>query len=94
MAMSAGTEIHCQRKCKPIDLDVIDIIDLVCLAFRDLGVHRSDIFGPSRKSGIVTCRHTAMALVREVKCMSMEETAEVFNREHTGVHYAEQSVND
>ena len=50
--------------------------------------------GKSRKKELVKARWIAMYLIREETNMKLEAIGELFNRDHTTVIHALQSVND
>jgi len=84
-----NVEIH-RRTLAEICLH--QIIDLVCETFPDLGVTRRDVLGPLRDTPTITCRHTAMALIRQTRQLSSIQVGRFFKRDHGTVLHAEAQV--
>ena len=79
-----------QRRGQPVDpqprrLRVADVIEVVA---RRYDLDPVALSGPSREQPIVTARHLAMRLARELTGKSYPEIGRAFNRDHSTVIHA------
>jgi len=52
------------------------------------GIRHNELLSPRRWSRLVTARHVAMRLARDLTVASLPEIGRAFNRDHSSVHHA------
>lgn len=73
------------KEKKEIKIDNYKILNTVSLV---TGVSINAIVGKNRETKIITPRHIAMYLIRDINDSTLESIGELFNRDHTTVLYS------
>ncbi|MBI2484988.1 hypothetical protein HYW18_02480 [Candidatus Uhrbacteria bacterium] len=71
------------------NLQVHEVFEVVC---RFYNVSQADIKGPRRPRRLIEPRHVAMFFIRRGTAMSLPQIGRIFNRDHTTVLHALESV--
>jgi chromosomal replication initiation ATPase DnaA len=80
------------RRASTQSVSAHQIVNLVCQHFADYGVGAKDVFGKQRPWRIIRCRHTAIALMRNVCHLTLCEIATAFNVDHSAIGWACTSI--
>ena len=83
------TSIFKELSVDPKELTPQRVINTVAKYYK---VSKKDLLGKSRKSNIIVARHMSMWLVRKIVKLSYVEIGKVFNRDHSTIISAVQSI--